>query len=496
MKKKYSNNIKLILCSFNYNKKVFTCRKKKKSGQGNKSNNQIIRSILINSITVFAFISILIIQSATLFCQEKLSLSDCYKKTLKKDKILKIYELSNEIAKQNIEKAEAGKLPKVYLSSHYSNNFKTPSVSLSENRSMQFGAKNSLGINLHSEMDVFSFGRLSNAIDIAKSEQNSKLLRMQEDVFLLTENILRIFYIVLYLQEIRELYHQNINQTEKLMDISTNFFINDSLYYSDFLSAGIMMNQLKIELSNIEKNYKIEKLNLSSIIGMPDSAFSIYGDFGFEFATNLNSQGLIKIALDTRLEIKLLENEIEIRKKYIDLANAGNKPKISLFSNYGFANGFDPLRPNRLVDNWNIGLNLAVPIFEPFPSNEKALQNRYKLMIVQAKEEHIKNKIKTEVQKNLLDIANIEKNLEKLSNNMISSGKLYKVFLTKYSNQEITFEQVKNAFLLNHECEMEYARAIYLHIGSRITLCKTIDDFSWFIPTANLKDLSKDIGNY
>ncbi|UCE08450.1 MAG: TolC family protein, partial [bacterium] len=247
----------------------------------------------------------------------------------------------------------------------------------------------------------------------------------------------------------------------------------------ELLRAQVQLKNSQSSMEEAQSNLTKSKIFLAKIIGRDDENISITGTFSYE-SVSIDEENLITRAQKIRSDLKILQLQQEINQNQIKLARSGNKLNFFLFSNYTVQNGFDPMDPDRFIDNWNVGVQVSLPLFDGFVTSHKVQQARLQFQTVQLQEQEIRDLIRLQVRQALITMKQSEHKIANQQQNITLAKEALQVAETQYQNGLVSSLEVLDAQQTLSQSELMHTQASFNHIMAKLDLSRAIEDYSWF----------------
>lgn len=420
----------------------------------------------------------------SLFASESLNLASCLKLAFENNHLLQAAQLGIDASGQELEAVKGQSYPALNLSAAYTHigkisSFSFPSSSGGPPRELSFGTPNKMNADIKLQLPVFTWWRISNSIALAEKGREMSRLQFEQNRLQLTGRVLRAYYGVLINNAVIRLLEDDLKRTKQFLSITQKRYESGELPKHELLRAQVQLANEENGLNTALGNQKNSRIFLSRVIGRPDEQMNASGELNF-ISLETDEDNLINSAMNRRLELRQLKLQREMNRNQTGLADAGNKPILAFFSGYNITNGFDPMDPQRFVDNWNVGMRLSWPVFDGFTTSHKTQAALINEKISGERAEDMKENVILQVKKALVIIRQMENSIASRRENIELAGRV----------QKMTEEQYKNGFtsslqlLLSQkdllDAEISYLQAVFNHIMAKIDLSKAVADYSWF----------------
>ena len=237
---------------------------------------------------------------------------------------------------------------------------------------------------------------------------------------------------------------------------------------------------MSMSMESLWNSFK-SKIMLGKLLGLDAEVISLAADFKYQ-RLNLNADEILHEALAIRSELMVFKIQEELNSHQIRLVNSTNKPNLFVFSGYNITNGFDPMDPNRFVDNWNAGVQLIVPLFDGFSTKHQVQQAKLQQQAIELQAAEIRDLIQMQVRQALVSLNQVADKIDALKENVALAMEALQVADTQYQEGLASSLDVLNAQQALSQSELLYTQMIYNHIMAKLDLCRARENFSWFEP--------------
>ena len=194
---------------------------------------------------------------------------------------------------------------------------------------------------------------------------NSLELKRQVTLF----NIDQAYWQVVSLRQKQKLAESYATLVRKLKGDVQKMIDHGLATKGDGLSVGVRVNEAEMALTQVTDGLALAKMLLCQLCGLPldeeitlaeeesTGLFDSSEDFGKTRAT-------VDMAAENRLELKVLQNTVDLTRQTTNLLKAGNLPQVLLTGGYAMSNpntfnGFE----KKFGGVWNVGVVVRVPVW-------------------------------------------------------------------------------------------------------------------------------------
>ncbi|RLD63690.1 MAG: transporter [Bacteroidetes bacterium] len=295
----------------------------------------------------------------------------------------------------------------------------------------KMGSKNMYLMNIGLTQPIFMGGKIKETYKIAKYGENAanatERLKISDILYKTDE----AYWRVISVQEKVKLAENYKKMLDTLLIDLQNIYDEGIITNNDLLKAKVKLNEVNLKLLKANNGLTLSKMALCQIIGLPLNSEIALSDSLSDLYQINPDQSYTDIALQTRPEIEILQNSVNIAKSGVNIMKSRYMPNIGLTANYFFANpnpytGFS----EDFGSDWNVGVVCNIPIFHwgdkkhtlraakhEQKATELKLEETQELISLQVKQAVFKsNESVTKVQMTKISLEQAKKNLDDTKN--------------------------------------------------------------------------------
>ena len=334
-------------------------------------------------------------------------------------------------------------------------------------------ARNNFNTKLTYDIPLFTGFKLSNQKDILKLQKQANTIKYNLDVKELEFEVLKAYNSAVIAKDF-------IKALEKAKEAIT-FMKNGAIaFHKEGLVTKIDVNEAKVYESNINSQLLESKNNFQLALAYlsflsSDESISDVEDLKNLYFKFPNEKELYSQALENRDEVKMQNIQVNASKKNIDIAKAAYYPSVFSRLEYGYND--DTLTLSEDKDYYMAMVGITITLFDNTRSIEKQ-KSQIEYQKANLNEEKLKDAIKLELKKAMLNLETKEKILEEkieaknLASDILEQAKLqYKnqlISMTTLLQQEANYRK-NEALLIQARYEKSLALAsLNLVLGKNI----------------------------
>ncbi len=322
---------------------------------------------------------------------------------------------------------------------------------------------NSYRINAGASYVIFNgFSREAN-YNRTKENLNNIYFSNQHLRRSVTLNVYRLFTEVLRTKQIIKLRQENLDLAKKdYLKIKAQYDVG-ILPVTNIYTQEAEISNRELELLKAENDYKLASANLLALMGLNPDSEAEFSDDGYpksikdhnidNFRKEIGSiEAATDRAIKNRLDIQAVDYSISSAHLQMQVANSQYFPILSVLGGWSWTNN-DLSKFSDLGRSY-IGLNLQIPIFDNFKTNNQ----------VQAAKAFLDQK---EIEKNVL-IQNIRKEVKTAFLNLETAEKQIEISEKAFLAAEKSFESAEGRFRAGSIGITDYYYANNLYINAKI----------------------------
>ncbi len=234
---------------------------------------------------------------------------------------------------------------------------------------------------LNARQNLFTFGRVGNAIRMAKTYRNiseeNAVMTDQDTVLEAAE----AYYSVVLAKEMADVALKNFNLSQMHLDDVQAKYDRGLKSEFELLQAQTDLEQNRPYLIQMDSLVIISKQNLLRVMGLPLDRKVDVGEGFVEDTPNMSLDEYINTAKEDRQELKLLSLQEDMNHQEGNIHRAGMLPVLAAEMNYTYMGqsitddeDFWPQEDEDWKTFWSVGATLTWPFFDGFSSYGKMKQ--------------------------------------------------------------------------------------------------------------------------
>jgi len=228
-----------------------------------------------------------------------------------------------------------------------------------------------------------------------------------------------------------DLLSENLANLTEIQKHTTNLYNAGVAEETDVDQLKITVSQLKNTQKSLERMSQLNYNMLKFQLGVAPDANIVLADNLDQVMGIIDSQSTLATDFDitNNINYQLMESNVSLNKKLLDIQNMSYVPTIAGFYSYTkkiITTAFD-LTPNHLA-----GFTMSVPIFSSGQRRAQVAQAKINLNIAERNEEMVKDQLEMQKSQLLFNYQNALENFNTQKENVAVAGRVFKSIQNKY----------------------------------------------------------------
>ncbi|MCI0513498.1 TolC family protein [candidate division KSB1 bacterium] len=416
--------------------------------------------------------------------QINLTLNQCLDLALKQSYLVQAAGVAIEIAETKYAASASQQWPNLSLNGAYTRIGKVTSFSIPMGpggslKTFQFGTPNRMNADLKFQVPLFTWGRIQATLGLARTATTLATLQRQQEKIRTVDQVLRAYFAVLLNQEIIHLNTVNVQRADTLWQISGQRYAAGMIPQLEVLRAEVQLKNAQSTLAEVRENLAKSKLFLAKMIGLNAEKFTLAARLE-NHPVAVDPDSVMPRALRIRSDRRALQIQQELAVEKINLARSGNKPNFFAFSGYNVTNGFDPMAPDRFIDNWNLGVQVTVPLFDGFNTRYQVQEAQLQLKTLALQDAEIQELICLQIRQAFISLRQAENKIKMQIENIALAQATLQLAEKQFQDGVVSSLDVLTAQQTLAQNELLHVQAIFNQLMAQLELAKIIEDYTWF----------------
>lgn len=320
----------------------------------------------------------------------ELSLEESIVMALQNNPTIQMAIADRDKAIAGIKENEGGRLP-------------TLSLSHSDNRSsnaLGTAPTDSFNTSLRLNWPIYTGGRVEGQINQAKLNADVASLGLVKAEEQLKLDTTTAYYNVLQGRNIVKVNQETVdNLAGHLKNVQAQYEVG-TVAKADVLRSEVELANAQQNLTKAQNTYEVAVASFNNVIGRPLDSETVMKDGLTYLEYDMSLEDSIKLAQEKRPEMAQAQDNIEIAKAGIRIADSGKLPTLAVSTSQGVSGTTFPGQNS----NWSIGVSANWNLFDAGVTNAKVQAAKSNVMKVQAGHEQIRDGIELEVRQAYLSM--------------------------------------------------------------------------------------------
>ena len=325
---------------------------------------------------------------------------------------------------------------------------------------------------------IYDFKRRQEVMKLFRSNELTEAEKINLVRHHLAYQTAQVYYSILYLKKSMAVMDREIQDVREHLNVARKLVLTGSATGLDTLNTKVRLTVLANQKLQINTQIEKAKVLLKSLMNLPtEKKISISGFFDKEYKS-YSLDTLLQKAYSQREEIKinkLISNTSQIQKNIVAKSNL---PLLLFHGSFGAKNGYPDIL-TRIRGNYVMGLSARIPVFDGYKRKSQLTTADWQIKTINDHESVLKQNIRTEIEKDLLDYKNSNVQLSSAGEEVKQARAALGQARGLYKTGSVT-----NTTLLDTEtalvrAQLKYSYQLFQLTLSRYTILKSIGEKIW-----------------
>ncbi len=345
---------------------------------------------------------------------------------------------------------------------------------------MAFGLENTLSTGVQIQQPLFTGGMIWNGYQISKIGYNIAQSQLKSTEQNILANLTSAYYGVLFSQSALSVSEEalisaqeNLEQVRKFLDVgkSSRF---------DILRAEVQVANMKPMVISSRNNFRLAESRLRMIMGIGESTELNYTEemeLKYSDLTEKTLEELIEIALKSRPEMMIMNDQKQIAGRQLSMSKAAFMPSIVFGTAYQYQGQRDDFKfvGDDFFKSFNSSISINIPLFNGFKNSAKLQQAKIAIKESDHQAESLTNGIKLEVKGAFFTMKEAQEKVQTQQKTIEQAKEAQRLARLMYSEGASTQLDVLNADLAVQQAKMNYNQSLFEYNVALANLKKSIN---------------------
>ena len=424
--------------------------------------NPINYNTMKHNIITLTFISLfLILNINSVKAQSKVTLDEALQTALENSPAIKVAKSEIDVSEAKIMQAKSTLYPKFTSLTKYFYTNNLPGMYSLEGVSVPVlnnGAPTGDNIVMHPmapypilDRDVFQTnfnliypiyagGKRVNAVQSTEKLKEAYTNRLMDTKSDLTLKVKTVYYNILFLDEVIDLYNQILDQLNQHLALADTAYNEGVKSEFDILNFRSKIEEFKSKIVELQGKKTLATTGLKNLMALPDSTnISVVGNLDLYInkpTTQTINIETIKTGNNKAKSLQSMKEALQYKRKIVA---AGNLPTLFSFGNYHILHGMDfPPFDKTWRNGYAVGVGLKIDLFDGNSTKAKTAEIEATLDKIKSYQEGINLQLRFEYNKAIENIQSLNAQKTAHQSHLSVAQKAYNIAEISYQNGIIT----------------------------------------------------------
>lgn len=413
---------------------------------------------------------------------EGLSLREAVNRALATSEEVRTAQARRALAESQVVQARSGALPQVNANVSYNRtlasifddfSFSMPGDSLQPPPDefedgelfLPFGQRNTWVASLSVSQPIYSGGRLSTGLDIARHVRRAAELELQEARADIALQVRNAYFQAVLASELVGISEEAFALADEQVQQVELFFSQGTASEFDVLNARVERDNLEPTIVEARNSRRVAELNLKRLINIP-------ADEPLVLTTPLEplvgevDRARLEAAISRRPALEALDEVVASRAGAVRIARAGRLPTVGANANFSyqaFPLSIAPIDADWRRD-WSLGFQVSIPIFNGFRTRGEIQQARAELATAELQRDQFAESLEMELEAALGELNAARSQIEARRATVEQARRALDLATLRFQTGLTTQLEISNARLLLEQARVNEVQALFNYL--------------------------------
>nr|MBU3857903.1 TolC family protein [Flavobacterium sp. MC2016-06] len=379
------------------------------------------------------------------------SLNEAIKLAKENNKNILKSRLEITLSEQNIKENKDLRLPEIELNGMYSritNITEFRGSGFLQDKVVTKAIPEIYEVGTAIKVPLYMGNKINNAIKIANQENEIALVKKEK-----TENDIQLVVISTYLEiykmmELQKIFEENIKEEQSRLKEVQSLQKHGTVTKNEVIRAELQLSDRELNALTNSKNIKIALHDLKTLVQIPENEeITIDTTTSLEEMNGIDSYDSYKNKAFQNEEMRIADQEVNIKKTELKMAKGNYYPTINFFGNYGFNYPnykFFPPNPY-LYTLGQVGIEARFDISGLYKNKTKVQAASTRIQWQETQTGILKDKVEDELFKNHTQYEEILERFVVVDKALELADENYRIVKLKYLNQLVLVTEMVDA---------------------------------------------------
>jgi outer membrane protein len=375
-------------------------------------------------------------------------------------------------AQARVKQTQAAYYPNFFAETDYNRYNTQASGSSQATQTTGSGVNDLTTYYLGLSQNIYDFGRREYKVQSSKEDLKTYQWTFKDTRLAVIDSIRQAYYGVLLTQRVVQVRQEDLNRTREHLMQAQGFYRVGLKAKIDVTQAEVAVVNAQKALIQAENDVQQAWVNLSAAMGLEQTpAVTLKDDLETD-RDHWKLEDLRKEALEMDPQLNRQRTVIRYWETQVEGAKREYWPTLTGTVKYGYNNGAGYLYNND--ETWNVGLQLNVPIFTGFQTQNKVAEYQATLDQAKANADNLKLAVVSNLQSQFLNQVLAEKQIEVTLEALRSAKENLELATGRYKAGVGSSLDVTDARGSYVQAENDYNLALYNYLIARFKVLRVI----------------------
>jgi outer membrane protein len=379
------------------------------------------------------------------------------------------------VIEAKVEQSRSYLSPTVHAEMSYARIGPTSEFAIPDLGSFQLFPADNYDAHIGARYVLYDFHRTARTIDLARTQIDSAVDRRELLKRDLEYQTAQLFYAILFLQDNCRIQNEHIQMLNEHLEVAKRKFTSGTATELEVLSTQTRVITAQNQQLELENMLAKQMITLRRLLGSEEQTpLQLDGELAYK-AVSQNTDELIRVALQQRLEVQAIKNLVKSNSLQYVLTQLRDKPVINVNVLAGVKNGYIP-DLNKPTLNFVLAVAANIPIFDGYLTRQLLAEVSANGKILTDRARETEELIRSDVLQAVADAKTSESALHLVEIQIKQSKKALEFARVRYAAGTVTNLDLIDALEACSMTQFQKLQALFKCVSSILNLRRAIGE--------------------
>ncbi|GBD94463.1 outer membrane protein TolC precursor [bacterium BMS3Abin05] len=327
-------------------------------------------------------------------------------------------------------------------------------------KKITIGRNQNYGLSISLQQPLFTGMKILNGYSIAKHSKYAAEQNCRATKNTLIFNVEQAYWTVIKAQKFEEIARESIKQMEAHVKDLQNMYHVGMLTKNELLKAEVQLSNVHLLEIKAKNAVQLSRIAFCNVLGLPlDTKITFDDSLKFIPLPFKSVREAVALAKKNRPDLRMMEENVIIGKKMVDMSKASYLPTVAFVANYGYKYPDREYNPT-FYNTWTVSVVAQMNLFDWGDTYFKKQQSESQLRQIQITQKMLRDGVVLEVTESFLAAKQAQEKIRVSEKTVAQAKENFRVTSDKFKEGMATNTDFLDANALLTKARNDYISAL------------------------------------